>query len=351
MIKYYFLIFFLVSDAYSNIFLNKNILITGGTGFLGRSLIDELLKCNPNKVRIFSRDEVKHFNISKNYNLSKLELMLGDVRDYESVIRATKDIDFVIHAAALKRIDALEFNIAECIKTNLMGSYNVFNACLVNNVKKAVLVSTDKACLPVNAYGACKFISEKIFSNYSRFNTKTIFDVVRYGNVLDSTGSVFPYFKERILISSSLDITDERMTRFIISKERATKLIFTALEFGLGGEIFVPRLPAFRILDVVDLFKKYNSNKNIKINVIGIRPGEKIHELMVGESESIRTYHFDDDSFVILPTNADYELKEYYEKSKLRLENQCAHSSENSVVSSEELECILKANHILGDLE
>ena len=279
-----------------NFLKNKTILITGGTGFLGRALIREFLKHNPHSIRVFSRDEVKHHKIQEmfNYN-SKVLNFIGDVRDYSRLTKAMRGADIVIHAAALKRIDMIEYNVEEAVKTNVMSSLNVIRACLENNVEKAVFISTDKACSPINTYGACKFVSERIFteSNYNKGNARTIFTVVRYGNVLESTGSVIPFFVDKIRNCEAIPLTDEKMTRFIITETQAVNLILKALEFGIGGEIFIPRLPAMQITDLIEILKE-KLNKECKIKKIGIRPGEKIHELLINESEIPRTYQFKD---------------------------------------------------------
>ncbi|MDD3608106.1 MAG: SDR family NAD(P)-dependent oxidoreductase, partial [Candidatus Moranbacteria bacterium] len=193
----------------------KTILITGGTGYLGQALIEEILKHEPQSIRVFSRDEVKHHNLQQKFgNHPKIRNFIGDVRDYERLLKATRGVDIVIHAAALKRLDILEYNVEESIKTNILGTLNVVNACLKNNVAKAIMVSTDKACSPVNTYGACKFVSERIFSesNFSKGSLPTIFTTVRYGNVLESTGSVIPFFSAKITNGEEIPLTDPRMT-------------------------------------------------------------------------------------------------------------------------------------------
>jgi len=207
-----------------NIFKGKTVLITGGTGYLGIILTKAILKQSPKVIRLFSRDEVKHYKVQELFNYhKKLRHFIGDIRDYPRLKKATRHADIVIHAAALKRIDLLEYNVEEAIKTNIMGTLNVVNACLANNVEKAVFVSTDKACAPVNTYGACKFVSERIFteSNYSKGYIKTIFTTVRYGNVLESTGSVIPIFISKIKNGDLIPLTDPNMTRFIISPKNS----------------------------------------------------------------------------------------------------------------------------------
>lgn len=285
----------------NDLFENKKIAILGGTGFLGRALIAEILKYNPAKIIVYSRDEVKHFNLLKTFsNNSKIQNIIGDIRDEKHLMEVTKNVDIVFHAAALKRIDILEENVTESIKTNILGSLNVYNACVANNVPQVIFISTDKACSPINTYGACKFISEKIFTNYDRTKIVTKFIVARYGNVLDSTGSVIPIFTSRIQNGETLHLTDERMTRFIISKEEAVELVFDALRYGVGGEVFVKRLPALRVTDLIAVLKeKYHANN--KVEIIGLRPGEKIHEELINEAEASRIILFDQ-FFIIRPS-------------------------------------------------
>lgn len=274
------------------LFENKVVLITGGTGFLGRALVGEILKYNPKSIRVLSRDEVKHHRIQELFHYDeRLRNFIGDIRDYNRLKKACQGADIVIHAAALKRLDILEYNVDESIKTNVLGALNVVNACLENNVEKAVFISTDKACSPVNTYGACKFVGERIFieSNYSKGNKKTIFTCVRYGNVLESTGSVIPFFESKIKNGEQIPLTDPRMTRFIISPEQAVDLVFNALKYGQGGEIFVPELPAFRIVDLIEILKEKHQSNN-ETETIGLRPGEKIHEQMINESEIPRAH-------------------------------------------------------------
>ena len=207
---------------YAPLFEGKHILITGGTGFIGRALIDGILPYRPAEIVIFSRDEVKHHRVLEEYKGAPIRSVVGDIRDYDAICRATKGMDLVIHAAALKRIDILEYHIYESIQTNVLGSANIVKACLDNGVQQALLVSTDKACAPINAYGACKFLAEKMFTNYTsqQQTDNAIFSVVRYGNVLQSTGSVIPFFSEKIKNGQTIPLTDEHMTRFFITKTK-----------------------------------------------------------------------------------------------------------------------------------
>ena len=330
-----------------NIFENKVVIITGGTGFLGRALTKEILKYNPQSIRLFSRDEVKHHKTQELFkDISSLRNFIGDVRDYSRLEKAIEGSDIVIHAAALKRLDILEYNVEESIKTNILGTLNVVNACLRNNVEIAVMVSTDKACSPVNTYGACKFVSERIFteSNYSKGKKRTIFTTVRYGNVLESTGSVIPFFESKILNGDEVPLTDPRMTRFIISPKQAVDLIFNALKYARGGEIFIPHLPAFKITDLIEILKEKHNLKN-EVKIIGLRPGEKIHELMVNYAEVPRTYKFKE-LYVITSSIQEYiniKEAEYISKGIKLTENDFyEYSSEHSVISQKEIKLLFE---------
>lgn len=332
---------------YNELFENKKILITGGTGFIGKALVTEILKYNPTQIIIFSRDEVKHYKMLHDFDDPRLKSVLGDVRDYASILTATKGVDVVIHAAALKRIDILEYNIGESIATNIIGTEHIAKACIENKVKKSLFVSTDKACLPANAYGACKYISEKIFTNFAaNIEHETQFIVVRYGNVLESTGSVIPFFCQKIKNHEPIPLTDDRMTRFFIAKEQAIELIFKALLFGTGGEIFIPSLPAFKITDLITVLQE-QSGLVTDIKIVGLRPGEKIHELMINSTEVSRTYKFKD-MYVITPT---IKLKDFDSKYKsngtlLSEKHFTEYSSETSILEKKALHELLNTFQI-----
>ena len=341
----------------NELFENKNILILGGTGYLGRAIAVEVLQYNPKKVTIFSRDEVKHFNSTKIFgNNPKVHNMIGDIRDYRSVLHATRSVDIVFHVAALKRMDGLESNVEEAIKTNILGSTNVFHACIVNNVDKVLFISTDKACLPINTYGACKFVSEKMFTNYDRGKITTKFMATRFGNILESTGSVIPIFTDKIKNGEDLSLTDERMTRFIINKKQAVAIIFDALRYGVGGEIFVRRLPAMKITDLIEVLKdKYHANN--KVNIIGLRPGEKLHEVLINKFEMARTYVFNG-YFVITPSikkraeSHEQEVPSYIEQGE-RIDESMMYnySSDKDLISKEELSLLLEKLHLYKHLK
>ena len=289
---------------------DKTLLITGGTGSLGKALTKEILHRHPNigKIIVFSRDEQKHFQMRQEFSLEKfsnLEFIIGDVRDYQSLKSAFNKVDYVIHAAAMKHVHLSENNPEECIKTNVGGAQNVINAAKESGVSSLVALSTDKACAPINLYGATKLTSDKLFiaANNNK-NTNIKFSVVRYGNVMSSNGSVIPFFLKK-KSSGSLPVTDPEMTRFNITLSQGVEMVLYALENSWGGELFVPKIPSYNIMD---LAKAVDSS--CKIKVIGIRPGEKVHEEMISSSDSYNTYDIGE-YYVILPTIVKWKLKDF----------------------------------------
>lgn len=295
-------------------FNGKSILVTGGTGSFGRKLVEVLLKEYPlvSRLVVYSRDELKQYDMALQFPLEKYPQMryfIGDVRDRDRLARAMEGIDFVVHAAALKQVPAAEYNPFECIKTNVLGAQNVIDACLSSNVKRVVALSTDKAAAPINLYGATKLCSDKLFvaANNMKGNRDLRFSVVRYGNVMGSRGSVIPFFLSR-RGSGVLPITDERMTRFNISLEEGVRLVLGAFEKMWGGEIFVPKLPSYRIRDVAEAIGPECSKE-----IVGIRPGEKLHEEMVTETDALNSIEFDD-YFVILPSMVQWDVQQFCEQ-------------------------------------
>lgn len=289
----------------------KSILITGGTGSLGQALTKHILNQNPNLERlvIFSRDEQKQYLMEQEFPTSKypgMRYFIGNVRDKERLKRAMDGIDAVIHAAAMKHVHIAEYNPDECVKTNVNGAQNVIQACLETGVKKVVALSTDKACAPINLYGATKLASDKLFiaANNIRGWNPIKFSVVRYGNVMGSNGSVIPFFIRK-REEGVLPITDPTMTRFNISLLGGVKMVMHALEYAWGGEVFVPKIPSYRITDIADAI-----GPDCEKLVIGIRPGEKIHEEMISESDSYNTYDLGK-YYVILPQKPTFKLDEF----------------------------------------
>lgn len=281
-------------------FNDKSILITGGTGSFGKQYVKTLIeRYSPRRLIIYSRDELKQYEMEQDFHHECMRYFIGDVRDRERLVQAMNGVDYVIHAAALKQVPAAEYNPMECIKTNIHGAENVIYAALVNDVEKVIALSTDKAANPINLYGATKLVSDKLFvaANNIVGSHKTRFAVVRYGNVVGSRGSVVPFFKKRIFEGCDyLPITDVRMTRFWITLQQGVDFVLKNFERMHGGEIFVPKIPS---VNVIDLAKAMAPNLPHKI--IGIRPGEKLHEIMCPADDSHLTLEFPD-HFVIQPT-------------------------------------------------
>lgn len=292
----------------------KSILITGGTGSLGKALTKEILTKYPNVKRlvIFSRDEQKQFQMAQEYpekEFPQLRFFIGDVRDEQRLVRAFKGVDYVIHAAAMKHVPIAEYNPDECIKTNVMGAQNVIHACFQTNVERVVALSTDKACAPINLYGATKLTSDKLFvaANNIKGDNPIIFSVVRYGNVMGSNGSVIPFFIKK-KGEGKLPITDANMTRFNISLDGGVGMVMHALENAWGGEIFIPKIPSYKITDVATAI-----GPKCEQVIVGIRPGEKVHEEMITPSDSFYTYDLGK-YYTILPATHKWSLEEFKEK-------------------------------------
>jgi len=296
-------------------FNKKNILITGGTGSFGKKITKIILeRYSPNKVIIFSRDELKQFEMQQEFNNNAMRYFIGDVRDQERLLQAMKSVDFVIHAAALKQVPAAEYNPMECIKTNIHGAENVIKASIANNVQKVIALSTDKAANPINLYGATKLVSDKLFvaANNITGDQPTLFSVVRYGNVVGSRGSVVPFFRKLIAEGTEfLPITHDEMTRFWITLQEGVDFVLTDFERMKGGEIFVPKIPSIQIIDLAQAMAP-----NLHTKIIGIRPGEKIHEIMCPKDDSHLTIEFED-HFVLEPSIKFYGHSNDFLKNRL----------------------------------
>lgn len=290
---------------------NKSILITGGTGSFGKAFTKTVLKKWPaiKRLVIYSRDEQKQFQMAQEYLVSKypqIRFFIGDVRDEKRLIRAFREIDYVIHAAAMKHVPIAEYNPDECIKTNVIGAQNVIHASLETGVERAVALSTDKACAPINLYGATKLTSDKLFiaANNIKGHNPIRLSVVRYGNVIGSNGSVVPFFLQKRK-EGMLPITVENMTRFNISLDGGVDMVLHALEHAWGGELFVPKIPSYKIMDVAKAIGPECEHK-----IVGIRPGEKIHEEMITASDSFFTYDLGK-YYVIVPQMPNWKLDEF----------------------------------------
>lgn len=306
---------------------NSSILITGGTGSFGHTFVPmTLTKYNPRRLVIFSRDEMKQWEMAKLYGEDdRVRFFIGDVRDKNRLIRALDGIDYVVHAAATKIVTAAEYNPFECIKTNIIGAMNLIDACIDSRVKRVIALSTDKASSPANLYGATKLASDKLFvaGNSYAGGHDTRFAVVRYGNVMGSRGSVIPFFAS-LSVRGVLPITDVRMTRFMISLEQGVELVWKAFEDMVGGEIYVKKIPSMNILDIARAVAP-----NAKHEIIGIRPGEKLHEQMIGTEDALYSYEFTD-YFKILPAIHSWYNDPERIKNGLRVNPNFTYCSDNN---------------------
>jgi UDP-N-acetylglucosamine 4,6-dehydratase (inverting) len=308
-------------------FTNSTILVTGGTGSFGHKFIPMTLeKYNPKKIIIFSRDEMKQWEMAKLFEGDKrVRFFIGDVRDKDRLYRALDGVDYVVHAAATKIVPIAEYNPFECIKTNINGAMNLVDACIDKGVKKVVALSTDKASSPVNLYGATKLASDKLFvaGNHYAGPSHTRFSVVRYGNVMGSRGSVIPFFMS-IRDKGTLPITDERMTRFMISLEQGVELVWHAFEDMVGGEIYVKKIPSMKVTDVARVVAP-----GAKQEVVGIRPGEKLHEQMIGFEDAPYTYEYPE-HFKILPAINNWDKDSDRIKDGKKVSEGFIYSSDNN---------------------
>lgn len=304
-------------------FNNQTILITGGTGSFGKKYIQIIIeKYKPKKIIVFSRDELKQFEMQQNFNAACMRYFIGDVRDQSRLLEAMEGVDYVIHAAAMKQVPAAEYNPMECIKTNIHGAENVIKAAIKNNVKKVIALSTDKAANPINLYGATKLASDKLFvaANNMVGGRETRFSVVRYGNVVGSRGSVIPFFRKLIDEGAiELPITHANMTRFMITLRQGVEFVLTNFERMQGGEIFIPKIPSMYMTELAKAIAP-----SLPQNIIGIRPGEKLHEIMCPADDSHLTLDFDD-HYVICPTiqfvhHSDFTKNKIGEEGKLVIE-------------------------------
>jgi UDP-N-acetylglucosamine 4,6-dehydratase len=330
-------------------FNDKSILITGGTGSFGKQFVETTLaRYKPARLIVYSRDELKQFEMAQTFDQDCMRYFIGDVRNRDRLIRAMNGVDYVIHAAALKQVPAAEYNPTECIDTNIHGAENVIHAALANNVEKVIALSTDKAANPINLYGATKLVSDKLFvaANNIAGRHRTRFSAVRYGNVVGSRGSVVPFFKQRIAAGcDSLTITDARMTRFWITLEQGIDFVSKNFARMHGGEIFVPKIPSVRIVDLARAMAPKLPHK-----IIGIRPGEKLHEIMCPADDSHLTLEFAD-HFVIKPTIQfsephDFIVNNLSETGRPVEQDFEFHSGKNPRFLS--IEEIIALNHLAG---
>ena len=321
-----------------HMFENQKILITGGTGSLGTALTARLLKTNVDTIRIFSRDELKQSQMESHFNDKRLRFLIGDVRDKERLEKAVEYVNIVIHTAALKQVPVIEYNPFEAIKTNVQGSQNLVDACLEKDVEFALAIGTDKAVSPFNTYGATKLLMERLFvsANYHKGAHKTKFSCVRYGNVLGSRGSVIPLWDSKIKKNNPLPVTHPDMTRFMLTLSEAIHLVFYALDNAKGGEIFVKKAPATKIVDLAKVYAEIKTgNDDYPINLVGRRAGEKIHEVLVSEEE-MRNVNEKEDHYII---NRELE----FDLDSLKKERLSEYSSDTvPLITKSELKNLMK---------
>ncbi len=327
-------------------FNNQIILVTGGTGSWGYELVKQLLTYEPKEIRIFSRNESNQFTMKQEFdNNSKLQFIIGDIKEKDALIEASQNVDYIFHLAALKHVPVCEYQPLEALKTNVIGTQNVIEAAISCNVKRVVYISTDKASNPSNFYGLSKAMGERLIIHANTLNTKTRFVCIRGGNVLGTNGSVIHVFKKQIQEKGKIGITDLEMTRFFLTIEEAIKLVFKATFESLGGEIFVMKMPACKIIDLAQVLIEASNRKNIEVEILGIRPGEKIHELLLSEYESLTTITYDDEYFVILPQIYIEGLKNHY--SKFKPANLTNYNSSKDLMSKEEIKEVLKKGRFI----
>lgn len=333
-------------------FKDKRILVIGGTGTIGSSIVKTLLECEPKVIRILSRDEYKQFNMMNEYeNNRKLRFLLGDVRDADRLNRAMEGIDIVFHAAALKHVPACEYNPFEAIKTNVIGTQNVIESAILNEVERVIFTSTDKTISPTNTYGATKLLAERLISaaNYYKGSHKTIFAAVRFGNVMGSRGSVIPLFKKQILEKRYITITDPRMSRFMMTQKQATSLTLKACERALGGEVFILKMPVINLGDLAEVVveetaAKYGiSKEDISIRAVGLRPGEKMYEELMTLEESKCAIEFED-MFSVPPLWSEKQLN-YLDGKQAQCKTYS--SNDESPISKEEVRRLIIEENLI----
>jgi len=328
------------------VFTDKVILITGGTGSWGHELVKQLLREDVKEIRIYSRNESNQFSMKQEFdNHPKLHFIIGDIKEKECLIEACKNVDYVFHLAALKHVPVCEDQPLEAIKTNAIGTQNVIEAAIACNVHKVVYISTDKASDPSNIYGLSKAMGEKLIIHANTLQSNTKFVCIRGGNVLGTNGSVIHVFRKQIKEKQTVGITDLNMTRFFLTVQDAIKLVFKATYESFGGETFVMQMPTCKITDLAEVLIEHSNVKNVKMEILGIRPGEKVHELLLSKHESANTVVYDNEYFVILPSISIKGLREHY--AKYKPVNMEEYNSSTGLISKEEIKEMLVKGGLL----
>jgi FlaA1/EpsC-like NDP-sugar epimerase len=328
-----------------SIFKNSVIFITGGTGSWGNELTKQLLEKNPKKIIVYSRSELQQVNMERIFDNPKIKYVIGDIRDYRHLVKASVGVDYIFHLAALKHVPICEEQPDEAVKTNIVGTQNVIDAAKENGVKKVIDVSTDKAADPFNFYGMTKAVGERLIINANIDSGKTKFVCIRGGNVLGTNGSIVPFFIDQINRLKMILITDKEMTRYYMTMKEAIHLLFKATENSFGGETFVMKMPACKVIDIAEILIKEITNKKIPIKEIGIRPGEKIHECLISKNEAPSTYIYDENYYVILPQVKIDDLKEKYKH--LKKVSFREYSSNEMLMNKKEIKTMLKNGNFI----
>ena len=328
-------------------FEDSTILITGGTGSWGNELVRQLIPKNPREIRIFSRGELMQVNMDRKFSNNKLNFIIGDIRDFDAIDRATRGVDYIYHLAALKHVPVCEEQPQEAIKTNIVGTTNLINAAIDNKVRKVIDVSTDKAVNPLNLYGMTKAVGEKLIIQANKLSESTRFVCIRGGNVLGSNGSVVPYFIEQIKKSNTVTITDFKMTRFFLTLSEAIQLLFKASERSYGGETFVMHMPSYKIHDIAKVLVDAYGNNDTRVFEVGMRPGEKLHEVLISSEEANNAYVYDSNYYMILPTLHINGLNDFYRDMNLTKVPFFEYTSEYPLKSREHIIKMLRLGNFI----
>lgn len=345
-----------LKEDFNNMFKDKNILVTGGTGAIGSNIVKQLLNYEPSVIRVYSRNETRQFEMEKDLGYKEnVRYLIGDVRDKERLTMAGEDIDYIFHTAGLKHVPACEYNPFEAVKTNVIGTQNLIESAIKNKIKKLIFTCTDKAANPTNTMGATKLLAERLISsaNYYKGKRNSLFASVRFGNVMGTSGSVIPLFIRQISRGGPVTVTEPTMTRFMMSISEAVKLVFKATSMAKGGEVFIFKMPTVKLMDLAEVLIEEFAPifgylpSDIPIEVIGLRPGEKMYEELLTGNDAVNAYETDD-MFIIKPQLPDKTVLDYYKNFK-KASNQSYSSDDEKPLTKDELLLILKREGIVGN--